>query len=138
MLSLFTLPKSPPESYQPKFLSPMWAIPCITRCIGTGLVMNTFGPNLTLCTLLDPIQNFSNSLLRELHIFYLINYYDKFHFCLFNFPFNYHFYSIMTTWVKSTCQNPADLFIFKSFCQHFNLFDKECYLKEKWIFCSYL
>ena len=38
---------------------------------------------------------------------------DSFHLCLFDFPFIYQFYSIITTLVKSTCWNPADLFIFK-------------------------
>jgi hypothetical protein len=28
---------------------------------------------------------------------------DSFHLCLFDFPFIYQFYSIMTTLVKSTC-----------------------------------
>ena len=28
---------------------------------------------------------------------------DSFHICLFNFPFIYQFYSIITTLVKSTC-----------------------------------
>ena len=40
---------------------------------------------------------------------------DSFHLCLFDFPFIYHFYFIMTTLVKSICWNAADLFIFKSF-----------------------
>ena len=40
---------------------------------------------------------------------------DSFHLCIFNFPFIYHFYSIMTILVKSICWNAADLFIFKTF-----------------------
>ena len=61
------------------------------------------------------------------------------HLCLFDFPFIYQFYSLMTTLVKSTCWNPADLFIFKSFHQRLIFFfDKVCYLKEKCSFCSYL
>ena len=48
--------------------------------------------------------------------------YDSFHLYLFDFPFIYQFYSTMTTLVKSTCWNPADLFILKSFHQHLKLF----------------
>ena len=44
----------------------------------------------------------------------------------------------MITLVKSTCCNPADLFIFKLPLQHINFFDKVCYFKEKFSFCSYL
>ena len=47
---------------------------------------------------------------------------DSFHLCLFNFPFIYQFYSMMNILVKPTCWNPADLFIFKSFHQHFKIF----------------
>ena len=65
-------------------------------------------------------------------------YNGSFHLCLLDFPFIYHFYSIMTTLIKSTCLNPADLFILKSFHQHFEFFDKVCYLKQKCSFCFYL
>ena len=64
--------------------------------------------------------------------------YDSFHLCLFDFPFIYQFYSMMNTLVKLTCWNPTDLFIFKSFHQHFKNFDKVCYLKEKYSFRSSL
>ena len=40
---------------------------------------------------------------------------DLFHLCPFYFHFIFHFYSIMTTLVTPTCQNPAELIIFKLF-----------------------
>ena len=40
---------------------------------------------------------------------------DSFHLCLFDFPLIYQFYSIMTTLVRTTCWNLADLIIWKSF-----------------------
>ena len=55
--------------------------------------------------------------------------------CLFDFPFIYQFYFTMNTLVKPTCWNPDDLFIFKSFHQHFKT---KCYIKEKCSICSYL
>ena len=44
---------------------------------------------------------------------------DSFHLCLFDFPLIYQFYSIMTTLDTTTCWNPADLIIWKSFHHHF-------------------
>ena len=44
---------------------------------------------------------------------------DSFHLCLFDFPLIYQFYSVMTTLVRTTCWNPADLIIWKSFHHHF-------------------
>ena len=44
---------------------------------------------------------------------------DSFHLCLFNFPLIYQFHSIMTTLVRTTCWNPAELIIWKSFHHHF-------------------
>ena len=49
---------------------------------------------------------------------------DSFHLCLFDFPFIYQFYFLMTTLVKSAFWNPADLLIFKSFQQHFSIISK--------------
>ena len=68
------------------------------------------------------VLHMTNNFLDEFKSFY----YDLFHLCLFNFPFIYQFYSIMTTLDKWTCLNPADLFISKSFNQHFIFFDKVC------------
>ena len=44
---------------------------------------------------------------------------DSFHLCLFNFLLIYQFHSIMTTLVRTTCWNPAELIIWKSFHHHF-------------------
>ena len=41
---------------------------------------------------------------------------------VFDFPFIYQIYFIMTALVKSACWNPAELLIAKSFHQHFILF----------------
>ena len=60
----------------------------------------------------------SNSQIRK----NVLSYTDSFHLCRFDFPFIYQFYSMMNTLVKPTCWNPADLFIFKSFHQHFKNF----------------
>ena len=68
----------------------------------------------SICTVLHRTNNF----LDEFKSFY----YDLFHLCLFNFLVIYLFYSIMTTLDKWTCLNPADLFILKSFHQHFKFF----------------
>ena len=62
------------------------------------------------------IYNNCSLLLRIIDIY---TYFDSFHLCLFDFPFIYQFYSTMNTLVKPTCWNSADLFIFKSFHQHF-------------------
>ena len=43
-------------------------------------------------------------------------------YAFFYFPLIYQFYSIMTTLFRTTCWNPADLFILKSFHQHFKKF----------------
>ena len=56
---------------------------------------------------------------------------DSFHLCLFNFPFIYHFYFVITNLFKSPCWNPADLFIFKSFHQHFKKMWKGVLLKRE-------
>ena len=53
-----------------------------------------------------------------------ISNHDSFHLYLFDFPFIYQFYFLMTTLVKSAFWNPADLPIFKSFQQHFSIFSK--------------
>ena len=44
---------------------------------------------------------------------------DSFHLCLFIFPLSYQLCSIMTTLVRTTSWNPADLIIWKSFHHHF-------------------
>ena len=50
---------------------------------------------------------------------FIQSYIDSFHLCLFNFPLIYQFHSIMTTLVRTTCWNPAELIIWKSFHHHF-------------------
>ena len=57
---------------------------------------------------------------------YLIGYIhtDSFHLCLFDFPFIYQFYFLMTPLVKSAFWNPADLLILKSFQHHFSIISK--------------
>ena len=53
------------------------------------------------------------------HYIVAVSAHDSFHLCLFNFPLIYQFHSIMTTLVRTTCWNPAELIIWKSFHHHF-------------------
>ena len=62
------------------------------------------------------IKAFSLVLLKYLKI---IGVNDSFYLCLFNFLLIYQFHSIMTTLVRTTCWNPAELIIWKSFHHHF-------------------
>ena len=56
---------------------------------------------------------------------------DSFHLCLFDFHFIFQFYSILTTLVNSAYWNPADLFIFKSFYQHFKKKLIRCFIWKR-------
>jgi hypothetical protein len=63
---------------------------------------------------------------------------DGFHLHLLVYPFIYHFFTRMSALVESTSSNPAELFIFISFHNHFKIFWYCVLPKTRFISCSYL